>query len=177
MIRKFLEKSGEWIGKKLSIFYHPIFSRFISKETYLYASTGGANTVFDIFLYFIFYNFIFHKELFTFYNIAISPYIAAFLFVFPITFMTGFYLAKYVTFTASSLQGRKQLFRYAVSVGGSIILNYLLIKLLVENFKIYPTPSKMITTVIVVIYSFIIQKFFTFKTGKKQLLKTKATED
>ncbi len=177
MIRELLEKSGEWISERLTFFYQPLFNRFLSKETFLYASTGGANTVFDIFLYFIFYNFIFHKELFTFFNIHISPHIAAFLFVFPITFITGFYLAKYVTFTASSLKGRKQLFRYAVSVGGSIILNYLLLKLLVENFKIYPTPSKMITTVIVVIYSFLIQKFFTFKTGKKQLSKATIADD
>ena len=46
--------------------------------------------------------------------VAISPHIAAFLIVFPMTFTSGFLLAKYVTFTASELKGRIQLFRYGL---------------------------------------------------------------
>jgi len=129
------------------------------------------NTILDILLYYTFYHYIFHKEVVDFGFIAFSPHIAAFIFVFPITFFTGFLLAKYVTFTASELHGKKQLIRYAISVGGSIMLNYIFLKLLVEYFHIYPTPSKLITTVFVVIYSFIVQKFFTFKTGKRQIKK------
>jgi len=162
---------GLWIKDFLKIFYIPILRRYINSETYLYGATGGANAVLDILLYFTFYHGIFHKQIVDFGFIAISPHIAAFVFVFPITFITGFLLAKYVTFTASELHGRKQLIRYGISVGGSILLNYLLLKLFVEYFNIYPTPSKMITTVFVVMYSFVIQKFFTFKTGKRQLKK------
>lgn len=168
-MRKLLTTVGLRIKAILEAFYFPWLRRWINLETYLYAATGGANTVFDIVLYFIAYNFIFHKEIVDFGFIAISPHIAAFLFVFPITFLTGFLLAKYVTFTASIIKGNRQLIRYAISVGGSILLNYLMLKILVENFGFYATASKMITTVVVVIYSFIIQKFFTFKTGKKQL--------
>ncbi|RLD41053.1 MAG: GtrA family protein, partial [Bacteroidetes bacterium] len=143
--------------------------RFLPKETYLYAVTGGLNLVLDTILYFIFYNFILDKTLVDLGFIAISPHIAAFLMVLPITFTTGFLLAKYVTFTQSPLKGKKQFIRYGMSVGGSIILNYILLKIFVEYFGIYPTPSKILTTSIVVIYSYVIQKFFTFKTGKKQL--------
>jgi putative flippase GtrA len=78
-------------------------------------------------------------------------------------------LAKFVTFIDSQIKGTKQLWRYAISVGGSIALNYILLKLFVEHFGMLPTLAKIITTFIVVAYSFIIQKFFTFKTGKKQL--------
>jgi hypothetical protein len=97
--------------------------------------------------------------------VAISPYIAAFVFVFPITFATGFLLAKYVTFLDSPLRGKVQLIRYGISVGGSIVLNYICLKIFVEYLLIWPTVSKMITTVIVVIYSYLIQRYFTFKTG------------
>jgi len=162
---------GLQIKDFLEIFYFPFLKKYINNETYLYAATGGANTAFDILLYFIFYHNVLHKEIVDFGFIALSPHIAAFVFVFPITFLTGFLLAKYVTFTASVLRGSKQLIRYAISVGGSILLNYLLLKLFVEYFNIYPTPSKMITTIFVVIYSFLVQKFFTFKTGKNQLKK------
>ena len=165
------EKAGLKLQKFLELFYIKALRKYINRETYLYGITGGLNTAFDILLYFVFYHYVFHKQLVNLGVVVISPHIAAFIFVFPITFFTGFLLAKYVTFTASILRGRKQLFRYAISVSGSILLNYLLLKLFVEHFRIYPTPSKMITTVIVVIYSFLVQKFFTFKTGKRQLEK------
>jgi len=170
-MRKKAENTGLKIKKLLDVFYIKPIRHLLNRETYYYAATGGANTVLDILLYFIFYHFVFHQQIADFGFVAISPHIAAFIFVFPITFTTGFLLAKYVTFTNSPLHGRKQLIRYAISVGGSILLNYILLKILVEEYHIYPTPAKMITTVIVVIYSFLIQRFFTFKTGKKQLAK------
>jgi putative flippase GtrA len=145
--------------------YKP-FRKIIPPETFRYAATGGFNVVLDIFLYFCFYNFILRKQIVDLGFIAISPYIAAFLIVFPITFTTGFLFAKYITFTNSLLKSRVQLIRYAVSVGGSIVLNYVLLKLLVEYLLIWPTVSKMIITVIVVIYSYAVQRYFTFKTGE-----------
>ncbi len=145
--------------------FYPPFSRFLPPETFRYAATGGFNLFLDIFLYFVFYHFILQKQVIHLGFISISPHIAAFLFVFPITFTTGFLLSKYITFTGSPLKGKVQLFRYAASVAGSILLNYFLLKLFVEYLHIWPTVSKMITTVFVVIYSYIIQRHFTFKTA------------
>jgi putative flippase GtrA len=153
-------------------FYSP-FSKYLPEETFRYGVTGGANTVLDITLYFVFYNFVIDKQIVDLGFVAISPHIAAFLFVFPITFSTGFVLAKYITFTQSEIRGRIQLFRYAVSVGGSIVLNYLLLKFFVEVAGLYATVSKILTTFVVIIYSFIIQKYFTFQTGEKVFIRTK----
>ena len=144
---------------------HQPFSQLMPALTFRYAACGGANTALDIFLYFITYNFILKKQLLDLGFVAISAHIAAFMIVFPITFATGFLLAKYITFSQSELKGRTQLMRYALSVGGSIILNYVLLKFFVERCHIYPTPSKIITTLLVIIYSYIIQKHFTFKMG------------
>jgi len=159
-IRNIVQQIIDW-------FYKP-FRSFIPAETFRYATTGGANLVLNIFLYFVIYNFILNKQIVDLGFIAISPHIAAFVFVFPITFTTGFLLAKYITFTESPIRGRIQLFRYAISVGGSILLNYLLLRLFVEYFSFWPTIAKIITTVIVVIYSYLIQRYFTFKTASFQ---------
>jgi putative flippase GtrA len=101
--------------------------------------------------------------------ISITPYIGAFIIVFPITFSTGFILMKYITFSASELRGRVQLFRYGVTVLVCILLNYVLIKLFVEYFHLFPTPSKILTTVVVVIYSYFSQKHFSFRTQKNSV--------
>lgn len=148
----------------IDFFYVP-FRKFIPLETFRYAATGGLNTVLDIFLYFFCYNFILDKKIIDLQLVSVSPHIAAFLIVFPITFMTGFLLAKYITFTSSDIRGRIQLMRYVISVSGSIFLNYVFLKILVEFGGLWPTLSKIITTGIVIIYSYFVQKFYTFKTS------------
>lgn len=119
--------------------------------------------MFDIVLYFVTYNFILKKQVVDLAVVAISPHIAAFVFVFPVTFSTGFLLSKYITFTESTLRGHIQFLRYGLTVFGSIVLNYLLLKLFVESFHWFPTISKIVTTGIVVMYSYVCQKYFTFR--------------
>ena len=162
---QFLSAIRDLILQIINWFYKP-FSNIIPAETFRYAATGGFNLALDIFLYFVFYNFILHKQIVHLGFVAISPHIAAFIYVFPITFTTGFLLAKYITFTSSPIRGRVQLIGYALSVGGSILLNYFLLKLFVEYFLIWPTVSKMITTVFVVTYSYLMQRYVIFKTHK-----------
>ncbi len=165
-MRKLLSIGRRTIIALADWFYKP-FSRFVPQVTFRYGFTGGLNTALDIFLYFIFYNFVFDKQNFDLFFITFSPHIAAFLFVFPITFTTGFMLAKYVTFTQSSFRGHKQLFRYALTVVGAIGLNYVLLKLFVEYFHFWATFSKILTTVLVVIYSYFVQRYFSFNVKKE----------
>ena len=148
----------------IDYFYTP-FRGYIPLETFRYAATGGFNTVLDIFLYFICYNYVLDKQVVDLQIVSVSPHIAAFLIVFPITFFTGFLFAKFITFTSSEIRGRIQLIRYMISVSGSIFLNYVFLKILVEFGGLWPTLAKIITTGIVVIYSYFTQKFFTFKTA------------
>ena len=156
-------------------FYFP-FLRFMPREVFRYAATGGINTVFDISLYVFFYRIVLNKQIVELGFTAITPHIAAFLIVFPITFTSGFLLAKFITFTASPLRGRIQLFRYGISVVGSVFLNYVFLKLFVEFAGLYATLSKILTTMIVIVYSYFAQRFFSFKTGKLALKKVKVQE-
>ena len=164
-MRDFLEKIGAVIIRIVDWFYFP-FLRFVPIQIFRYAVTGGANTVLDLLLYFVFYRYVLDMQIVDLGFIAISPHIAAFLMVFPITFLTGFLLAKYVTFTGSELKGKIQLFRYGVTVAGAIVLNYIFLKLFVEYAGLYATLSKALTTIIVVIYSYVLQRYFSFKTVK-----------
>lgn len=160
-----MRKIRDIIIRIVDFFYFP-FLRFIPREIFRYGATGGANMIFDIFLYFVFYNYILDKQIIELGFIAISPHIAAFLIVFPITFTTGFLLAKYVTFTASEIRGRIQLFRYGLTVAGAILLNYVFLKFFVEFVGLYATMAKIVTTIIVVGYSYLSQRYFSFQTGK-----------
>jgi len=154
-----------WIENTLDFFY-PLFRRFFDRTTYRYAACGGVNTAFDIFLFFISYNFILDKQNLHLSFIVISPHIAAFLMAFCVSFPLGFLLMRFIVFTSSPLRGRVQFIRYLIIVGVSLLLNYFFLKLLVEHFHLYPTVSKLITTFFVVGFSYISQKHFSFKSTK-----------
>lgn len=162
---QFLRNIQNLIIRIIDWFYFP-FLNFMSPEVFRYAVTGGINTFLDLTLYFVFYRFVLEMQVVDLGFVHISAHIAAFLMVFPITFLTGFILAKYITFSASELTGRIQLFRYGVTVFGAILLNYFFLKLFVEYFGWYATLSKGVTTVIVVFYSYISQRYFSFKTAQ-----------
>lgn len=149
--------------KIIDYVYHP-FSKMIPYQIFRYGVSGTANMAFDWVLYFIFYNFIFRHQIIHIGNIAISAHIASFIFTFPITFMSGFWLSRYISFKESELRKGTQLIRYLFVVTMCILINYLCLKLFVEVCHIYPTPSKMITTIITTLFSFLMQKYFTFKS-------------
>lgn len=154
-----------WIISAIDFFYAP-FRRLMPLQTFRYAVCGGGNTVLDIFLYFIFYNFIVKKQIVYTPVGAMEPHIAAFLLSFAISFPTGYLLNRFIVFPGSILRGRVQLFRYFLLVIVCIFLNYIFIKLFVEHFHIFPTVSKMLTTIVVVSFSYLTQKNFTFKSDR-----------
>ncbi len=144
-------------------FFYPPFRNMMPIQTFRYAACGGANVALDIALYFISYNFILRKQVMHIGFLAFQPYIAAILITFCVTFPVGFLLSKYVVWTQSNIKGHVQLFRYFLLVLICLLLNYVFIKLFVELLHFYPTVSKIITTIIVVIFSYLSQKYFTFR--------------
>ena len=166
-----MQTISQIITKIIDFFYRP-FSKYIPQQLFRYAACGGGNMVLDWVLSVVVYNFGVGHELvyITLPNslialspLCLTPHIMSLLIVFPITLLTGFLLNKYVTFTQSSLSGYRQLWRYILIVIVNLLVNYLGLKLLVEFCGFYPTPSKMIITIVTVVISFFGQKYFSFK--------------
>jgi putative flippase GtrA len=144
-------------------FLYPPFSRFMNRLTFRYAACGGSNTLLDILLFFFGYHFVFQKRMFRLPFVTISPHIAAFIFSFCITFPIGFILNRYVVFKGSLIAGRVQLMRYTLTVTLSLLLNYFFLKLFVDGLHWYPTPAKIVTTAIAIVFTYLSQSYFTFK--------------
>ncbi|NDC76669.1 MAG: GtrA family protein [Chitinophagia bacterium] len=142
---------------------YPPFRSFINPMAFRYAACGGSNTAFDIFLFYIAYNFIFRKALLHLPFLTISPHIAAFLLSFSVTFPIGFCLNRYIVFRDSVIAGRVQLFRYSLTVSMSLVLNYIVLKFLVEWMGWYPTLAKIAATAISIVFSYLSQSYFTFR--------------
>lgn len=138
-------------------------------QTFRYLACGGGNTLLDIVLYFISYNFILHQQMVHLPFVTISAPIAAVFMAFMVSFPTGFLLNKFIVFSESNLRGRVQLIRYLLLVGVCLLFNYVFMKVFVEYCHIYPTISKILTTVLVVCFSYITQKRFTFKVKQVEV--------
>jgi len=78
------------LTRLIDLLYVKPLRRIVPPQTFRYAACGGLNMALDLSLYFLLYNFVLDKRVVHIDGIvAISPYIAAFLIVFPITFLTA----------------------------------------------------------------------------------------
>lgn len=158
-------KLSEILIKTTDCFYLPFVARFFTRQMFRYAVCGAMNfLVLDPLLYFLIYHFVVTPDRFFDLGVVVlSPHVAALILVFPITSFNGFWLNRNVVFHTSPLRQRTQFLRYVFSIGGSVLLTYAGLKFFVEICHIWPTPSKVITTVITVIYSFLAAKYFSFR--------------
>lgn len=145
-------------------FFYPPFKRIFPLQTFRYAVCGGSNVLLDILLFYISFNFILRQQPLDLGFLVLKAYNAALIMAFLVTFPLGFYLSKYIVFHGSYLRGRIQLFRYGLVVAINLFLNYAILNVLVQYMHFYPTISKIFATVIIVTFSYLSQKHFTFKT-------------
>jgi len=166
---KKMNRLAQFITRIITFFYEkiekmvPQFGKMVSPQFFRYGCCGGGNMLLDWVLYFVVYNFILRHEMLHLGFVTISSHIATLCIVFPITLFTGFWLNKYVTFTQSTLRGWHQLYRYIVIVMVNLAVNYFGLKLFVDVCGFYPTPSKMLVTVITVTISYFGQKYYSFQ--------------
>jgi putative flippase GtrA len=146
-------------------FFYPPFKKILPLQTFRYAVCGGSNMLLDIALFYISFNFILHKQILNLGFVSIKPYNAALGMAFCITFPLGFLLNKYIVFNLSYLRSHIQLFRYILIVAVNLLLNYLILNLLIQYLHFFPTIAKIFATAIIVIFSYLSQKNFTFKAS------------
>ncbi|WP_346239323.1 GtrA family protein [Niabella insulamsoli] len=134
-------------------------------QTFRYAVSGAANTVFGLLVFYIAYHFILGAEDLNLGFYAFESYTVSLIISFTAAFFLGFFLMKYVVFDDSRIRGHVQMFRYFLVCLFNLVLNYVLLKLAVEVLGIYPTFAQLATTIVVVIISYLAQRHFTFKKG------------
>jgi putative flippase GtrA len=154
---------AEKLGAFIDLFYIKPFSALVSPTVFRYAACGGVNMVLDLVWYFLIYHYLVAEQFLDLGFVVVSPHIASLCVVFPITFFTGFWLNRNVAFRATEFGQGRQLVKYALSVVGSLAVNYICMKLFVEVCDIWPTPAKALTTAVCVVYSYLVGRYFTFK--------------
>lgn len=148
-------------------YFYPPFNRILSLQRFRYAASGGANAVLGFLVYSYCYTFVFKGQPWVLSFYAFKPHSVSLLFSFCVTFPVGFFMSKFVVFSDSDMSGHVQLFRYLMVCLFNLVLNYLLLKLLVERFNLFPVLAQVLTVVVVVAFSYLAQRNFSFKTTAK----------
>lgn len=151
-------------------FFYPPFRKIMPLQTFRYAVCGTSNMLLDITLFYISFNFILHQYVLDLGFVSIKAYNAALVMAFCVTFPLGFLMSKYIVFNASYLRSHVQLFRYGLIVAVNLFLNYAIINILVQYMNFYPTIAKVVATAIIVAFSYLSQKHFTFRTSSSESL-------
>lgn len=164
-MRKTFSTIGSLISTTIDFFYPP-FRKYMTLQFFRYGATGAVNVAFSLVLYFVVYNYILHQQVLPLYFFTLSSHIAALVLTFPISNFFGFLLQKYVTFTESELRGHVQLYRYFIIVFINLAINAFVLKLLVDGFHLWTTPSQVVATFCCVFVSYFSQKKYTFRSPK-----------
>lgn len=149
-------------------FFYPPFRKYMTLQFFRYGFTGAVNVGFSLVLYFLVYNFVLDQKMLPLGFFTFSSHIGTLVITFPISTFFGFLLQKYVTFTESDLKGRIQLYRYFVVAIANFWINTFFLKILVDEFHFWTTPSQVVATFFCVLISYFSQKKYTFKAPKKQ---------
>ena len=144
-------------------FFYPPFRKFMPEQTFRYAACGSTNTVIAIAVFNIFNSLVFNEQNVNLGFLVLKSHNAALFISFCISFVIGFTLSKFVVFVDSNLKGRIQLFRYWLAYVVNLILSYFLLKVFIEYLHVNAMVAQLITTVVVIIISYLSQKHFTFK--------------
>jgi putative flippase GtrA len=161
MIKKMI-----WLGLNSA---YPIFKRIMTFPVFAYLVVGAANTALNIFLFIIFY-WALQNNNSILANFALE---IATILSFLITVATGFWLSKHFAFANSNNQKKevqKQFGKYfLVSLQGQFS-DYVITKVLVVLFLINGSVAYIISTVIMLMLNYFLQKNFTFKTHQNKCL-------
>ncbi len=156
---------GRSMAKTIDFFYPP-FRKYMTLQFFRYGVSGTFNVGFSIVLYFCIYNYVLQQQMLPLGIFTLSSHMAALVISFPISNFVGFLVQKYVTFTQSDLRGHVQLYRYFLIVFVNLGINTVVLKLLVDGFHFWTTPSQIVATLVCVFISYFSQKKFTFSTRK-----------
>lgn len=151
-----------FILRLIDYFYQP-FSRFLPKKTFRYGVTGTANSLLNILIYFLSYNYLLKAEPIEIGSFYITPYIAAYLVAFAVSFPVGFLLNKYIVFQQNDGRGRLQLALYASLCLFNAFMDYALLHLLVGYFGFWATPSQALIILCMAGVSYLFQTYVTFR--------------
>lgn len=138
-------------------------SKALNNKLVRFFMSAGIATLADVIIYFFVINFLFEHQRVYFGVYSASAHTLSLCVSYSCGVAVNFAITKYAVFNESTLAGKKQFSRFALIAFIGFFANYGLLRLFVEVFDFYPTPSRITSALSLGIAAYYIHKFFTFK--------------
>ena len=121
-----------------------LIKALLKHKAFKYIVAAGVATLVDVGVYFIAFNYIFQKQDFNFsFGLLLTAPIASLIVSFSCGLLTNFFISKYFVFKdAEKQKAHIQFLKFASVAFGTLVANYLFMKLLIVGFGIFPTVSR-----------------------------------
>lgn len=138
----------------------------MSFRVFSYLSVGAFNTLLNILLFLVFFQLLSAIDYRPIQHIALE---LATVISFGLTVISGFWFSKNFAFTDASNEKNeqiKQFSKYAIVSLQGQFSDYLITKGLVLFLLLYPPIAYLISTIIMLLLNYFLQKYFTFRSHK-----------
>ncbi|MBS1765164.1 MAG: GtrA family protein [Bacteroidetes bacterium] len=142
--------------------------RILNLKVVRYFFSAASATVVDVGIYFLAFNYLFHKEDLQFSFYTFSAPTASLALSYTCGLMTNFFLTKNLVFKESDLKGHHQFLRFVLVAIGVLFLNYILMNFLIRQMQWYPTIARAFSAVSIGVLSFIVHKTFSFRVSNTE---------
>lgn len=137
--------------------------KLINNSVVRFFLSAGVATLVDVVIYFVTINYFITGSRVKIGIYSASDHNFALCISYSCGVVVNFLLTKYAVFSESELGGVKQFRRFALIAFLGFFANYGLLRLFVEVFALYPTPSRIIAALSLGVASYYVHKLFTFK--------------
>ncbi len=142
--------------------------RILNLKVVRYFFSAASATVVDVMIYFLAFNYLYHKKDIHLPYYTLSATTASLMISYSCGLLTNFFLTKTLVFKESDLKGHHQFLRFLMVALGVLLLNYFFMRFLIRQMEWYPTIARAFSAVSIGLLSFVVHKSFSFRVSETE---------
>jgi putative flippase GtrA len=136
--------------------------KLINNEVIRFVFSAGAGFVVDISAFYLFYHNLLTQPTYHVFNAIVRNSTISLAISFFLGVMVNFLITRYIVFTESKLAPYKQFMRFMSVATIGFFANLGAIKILIQDFNMYPPVARIVAALSLFFASFFVHKLFSF---------------
>jgi len=152
-----------WIHMETGRDKYLILKRIYEGQLFRYGVAAASGFITDQLTYLLMYYVLLSGKQIPLGDWVITPRVPSLIMSFSAGLLVNFSISKYYAFQGSQLRGRIQLIRFLQVTVIIFVLNYIMMRMLEDQFGIESGISRFIAAASISIFSYFLHKSYTFK--------------
>jgi putative flippase GtrA len=136
--------------------------KLINNEVVRFVFSAGAGFLVDISAFYLFYHNLLTEKTYHIFNAVVRNSTISLAISFFLGVMVNFLITRYLVFTESKLAPYKQFMRFMSVATIGFFANLGAIKILIQDFNMYPPVARIVAALSLFFASFFVHKLFSF---------------